>query len=84
MFFIIERFLFNALLFSKSSYKNVYGFVILTKSLLPIAAVVPIAVNATAETIETIKTLLHYLSYGKLIQKSLIYLFSLKRKILSF
>ncbi|CKH18256.1 Uncharacterised protein [Streptococcus pneumoniae] len=56
-FFIIERFLFNALLFSKSSYKNVYGFVILTKSLLPIAAVVPIAVNATAETIETIKNI---------------------------
>ena len=82
--FIIERCLSTNLLFSGLSYRNAYGFVIHTKSLFPMAAVVPIAVNATAEIIDTIKTSLHYLSYGKLIQKMSIYLFSLKRKILSF
>ena len=82
--FIIERCLSTNLLFSELSYRNVYGFVIHTKFLLPIAAVVPIAVNATAEIIDTIKTSLHYLSYGKLIQKTLIYLFFLKERFSPF
>lgn len=70
--------------FSGATYSNVYGFVILTKSLFPRAAVVPIAVKATAEIIDTIKTLLHYLSYDKLILKMLIYSFFLKERFTPF
>ena len=84
MVFIIERCLSAILLFSGAMYSNVYGFVILTKSLFPRAAVVPIAVKATADIIDTIKTLLHYLSYDKLILKMLVYLFSLKESFSPF